>query len=131
MLGPLLLALAACQSPMERCVAQATESLRAAERELASAEATLARGHAIETRRRSIPIYTSCRAGDGRIYPCFRDWEQEVTVKVPVDLARVAARAETLRADIAALRPVAAEGAAQCRAVLGEPAEGAEPPAAG
>lgn len=80
LLAPLLFALAACQSPMERCVAQATESLRAAERELASAEATLARGHALETRRRSIPIYTSCRAGDGRVYPCFRDWEQEVTV---------------------------------------------------
>lgn len=117
------LGLAACLSPLERCVQQATESLRAAETELAELQATLARGYALEKRIVTYPVYTTCvNHGDDQIYPCFRDVARTVTKRVPVNLDVVQRRAEELRRVIPELRPAAEAGAAQCRAAYPEEA---------
>ena len=120
LLLPAFLVLAACMSPLERCVAQANRSLWAAEAELREREATLARGYALEQRTRTIPFYTTCRErvinGPDRFYTCFRDVVRTRTVRVPVDLVVIRARISALKTEISALHPAAEAAAAQCRA---------------
>ncbi|MHA6346566.1 hypothetical protein [Roseivivax sp. CAU 1761] len=111
---PLLL-LAACATPVERCVTQATEGLRAAEAELRTLEATLARGYAVEERVRSHPVFTTCGFGPER-RPCVAERVVRVPRKVPVNLVEVRRRADELRARLPELQRSADAGAGQCRA---------------
>ncbi len=118
-----LLLLAACQSPLERCVAQANRSLWDAEAELREIEATLARGYALETEERTIPFYTTCydEFAERRV-PCFEDVTHRRTVRVLVDLDVLRARRDALQASIRDLRPAAEAAAQTCRMTI--PAEG-------
>ncbi|ETX28080.1 hypothetical protein RISW2_09915 [Roseivivax isoporae LMG 25204] len=123
-----LCALAACATPVERCVSQATESLRAAEGELKELEATLARGYAVETEIRTYPVFVTCggyRTGVAP-YPCVRDRVVRSPKRVPVDLAEVRRRASDIRERLPALQASADQGAAQCRAAYAA-AAGAAP----
>ncbi|ETX14575.1 hypothetical protein OCH239_02695 [Roseivivax halodurans JCM 10272] len=112
--------LAACATPLERCVSQARASLTAAESELRELEQILARGYAIEYRTRSYPVFVTCVDGDGDPYPCVRERTQRVPKRVPVNLVRVAQRADEIRARLPALQTSADTGAAQCRNVYAD-----------
>lgn len=119
----LLPLLAACASPMERCVSQATAPLRSAERELSRLETVLARGYAIRTKE--IPTYRPelCRDSDGKIRTCFEWDEIEIETIERVDLFQVRRRADDIRARLPALQASADAGAAQCRTLLAETAK--------
>ncbi|QFS84049.1 hypothetical protein FIU97_14940 [Roseivivax sp. THAF40] len=113
------LGLAACLSPLERCVEQANRSLWAAEAELRETEATLARGFALESVESSVPFYTTCYdEGLGQRVPCFEDVTSTRTVRVPVNLDEVRRRRDDLRREIAELRPAAEAAAQTCRATI-------------
>ncbi|MGG7644882.1 hypothetical protein ACQ5SP_08775 [Rhodovulum sp. YNF3179] len=60
----LLLVLAACATPLERCVTQATRELRTVEGLIAETEANIARGYAIEEERVPYSYFTWCARGD-------------------------------------------------------------------
>ncbi|WP_306131451.1 excinuclease ABC subunit B [Roseivivax marinus] len=115
-----LLLLAACATPLERCVSQARSSLTAAETELRDLERTIARGYAIEYRVRTYPVYTTCRGYKGTIHPCWRDRVQRVPRRVNVNMDEVRRRAADLRARIPALSASADRGAEQCRATYAQ-----------
>lgn len=118
-LFPLLL-LAACATPVERCVNQASATYRAAFAELQQAEATLARGYALRRVQVSVPYFGRCRDSDGELYPCFRERYQTVTRRENVDLEQVRRRAQDLRNQLPGLQRSADAGATQCRAVYAE-----------
>lgn len=117
---PTMLILAACATPVERCVNQASAAYRATFDELREAEATLARGYALRRVQVSVPFYTTCRGPKKRRYPCFRERYQTVTRRENVDLTEVRSRTQDLRAQLPALQRSADTGATQCRAIYAE-----------
>ncbi|SIS97280.1 hypothetical protein SAMN05421759_10861 [Roseivivax lentus] len=120
---PSCLLLAACLSPLERCVEQANRSLWAAEEELREIEATLARGYALETVETTVPFYTTCYDSSlDRRVPCFEDLTRTRTIRVEVDEAELRRRRDELAAQIVVLRPGAEAAAAECRARIPEDA---------
>lgn len=58
-----LLALAACASPKERCILDATKDLRTVNALIAESEANLARGYAIDRELERRPRLTFCAGG--------------------------------------------------------------------
>ena len=59
----LVLALAACATPQERCVLNATKELRTVNSLIAESEANLARGYAIDRELERRPRLTFCAGG--------------------------------------------------------------------
>ncbi|SFE57802.1 hypothetical protein [Roseivivax sediminis] len=110
-----LLVLAACATPLERCVSQAGARVAAAEDELRELERTLARGYAVEIDVRTVPVFTTCYYGKHGRRPCVADRVQRFPRRVPVDLTEVRRRAEEIRASLPDMREAAQAGAAQCR----------------
>ncbi|WP_051153806.1 hypothetical protein [Litoreibacter arenae] len=85
LIAPLLL-LAACASPRDACLQDATKDLRIVQALIADTQATIDRGYAIQTETRTV-IYTNFCVGtglgsDGRFSFC--NYPQPVTTKKPV-----------------------------------------------
>ncbi len=118
-----VLTLAACATPLERCIASAERELRTVERLIAQTEANIERGYAVETRT------------DVRTRMVFCDWpdrpagaplrmcpvNEQVQRRVPVAIDREAERGKlaTLRERRAELAQPTAMAVQRCRAQHG------------
>lgn len=123
---PLILLAAACATPREACIAEATEDLRVVDRLIAQDEETLARGYALERRIEYRPRLTVCTGvgyggwsgyrgdyfGTGA---CIDREPTTRTVAVAVDLAGIRGRLAGLREKRAELAPEAERRVAACQ----------------
>ena len=114
-----LAALAACISPLEQCLSNATSDLRVVTRLAAATEANLARGFALETDQVVRVIRRRCssrnRNGSRSTHRCDRTLVRNVTTEVAIDLGAERAKLASLRQQQARLEANAAGAVAQCR----------------
>lgn len=111
------LAAAACASPRDACIAEATRDLRVVSDLISESEATLKRGYALEERTSVDQIFRPCRADDGKPGGC---WVPVETVKqrpVAVDLAAERGKLASLKAKKADLERRARKEIAACEAL--------------
>lgn len=119
----LLLSLAACATPQERCINDAAAPYRAALKERSEIAKSLSRGFDFVTEYETRRVFTRCKLPDGGFVGC---WDREtvpVTRRVPVDRAALQARDAQLARDLPGLERAAQRGAAACIEAL--PAEDA------
>lgn len=125
--------LAACATPQQRCIAEATQDLRVVDRLIAETEATLARGYALEQERSSRLTWTTCtrrvprHAPDGTRLPdeivsymCMENVPVTVTRPRAVDLDAERKKLATLKRKRTELARAAVAATAQCRATYPE-----------
>lgn len=113
-LAPVLLLLAACATPQERCINDAAAPYRAALKERADIAKSLARGFDIVTEYRTRRVFTRCKTKDGGWVPCWDRETSPVTRRVPVDPAELKARDAQLARDLPRLERAAERGTAAC-----------------
>lgn len=116
-----LLALTACATPREKCIADANRDLRIIRALIAETEANIARGYALEEDQeiRTRPRLCRDERSDGSSYRYFCNEIDTVTVTRPVaiDLAAEEAKLASLRERLAIVEPAANQAVAQCIAV--------------
>ncbi|KGB81109.1 MAG: hypothetical protein CL814_15015 [Confluentimicrobium sp.] len=115
----LLLPLAACATPRERCDRAATEDLRVVGALIVETEQNIARGYAIQQEVRERPRLTYCwggRGGDGHFGYAFCNDTETYTVDRPVaiDLDEERAKLATLKRKYAELKKRSALDLAAC-----------------
>jgi hypothetical protein len=113
---PLLVLLAACAPPRQRCEEAALRDIRVIDGLIAESEATLARGYAIETREVPRTIVTGCWGwgiGHGDVGFCTR-------THVRTERRPVAVNLDAERATLASLREERARKAAAVQPVLAQ-----------
>ena len=115
-----LFLLAACATPAERCLSDASAAYRAALTEQGRIAQDLGRGYTYRTKFERVTRWVTCRGPNGAPYPCRDSDMQPVTRKVPVDRAALQARLDGIVARLPALRQAAAADQAQCRALYPE-----------
>jgi hypothetical protein len=106
-----LLALSACGTPQERCIAQGTRELREIDALAQETAANLARGYAIEEELTTVPQWEECwrkTRGKGRkvvmeSYPCLGDQIVPVERHVAIDPSAEARKLRGLQDRRAAL----------------------------
>jgi hypothetical protein len=111
---PILLLLAACATPQERCINDAAAPYRAALKERAEIAKTLSRGFDYVTEYETERVFTQCRTEDGTLYPCWDRETRPVTRRVPIDRTTLEARDAQLARDLPGLERSAERGAAAC-----------------
>ena len=94
------LALAACQTPREACVSEASGELRTVDALIAETRGNLDRGYALETEQEVEVIRDTCRVeiGDDQVaeVPCDRTDVDEVQRPVAIDLNAERAKLDSL-----------------------------------
>jgi hypothetical protein len=115
----LLLALAACATPLERCIATANADARALEVELAERQLAVARGFRLETRLEPRFAMVLC-PGASAATPglCPEVVETPVTRRLPINPVIEGERIAALEAILARERARAAQSVATCRATI-------------
>jgi len=120
-----LLFLAACGTPQERCIRNATEEVRILDQLIAEAEANLARGYGYEQDQVIRYSYGHCgyyHGHDGHRYPrrCFEPYTDTVSRPVAIDPEVETRKLAGLQSRRAALAARAAAGVAACRQAFAE-----------
>lgn len=113
---PFVLLVAACATPEERCIARSTKDLRVVDALIAEAEATLARGYAVEEVHDTRLRFTFCRDDDGKRSMCWIEEPVVTTRPVAVDLEDERRKLASLRAKRDELSVRARSAIAACRA---------------
>lgn len=117
---PLLLALGACATPRQTCIAHVTHDQRVIDRLIARTQANIARGYALETRQEVVQVPDFCRvtADDGSVslVSCDRVEVQDHQVPVAVDLNAEQAKLTSLLERQRQMRAQTAAAVAQCQA---------------
>ncbi|MCQ0969941.1 hypothetical protein MLD63_05815 [Paracoccus sp. TK19116] len=124
------LALAACGTPQERCIARNTDEYRTVSSLLAEVEGNIARGYAWEERQVVRDRLTQCRDyyrdDEGKVRvgysPCWRDYVDTERYRVPIDPAAEARKRDNLAARKAALSDRAQAVVSACREAYPEEA---------
>ena len=112
----MLLLLAGCATPFERCMAPALSQLRTVETLIARTEADIARGYALERREIVTQEFVLCHDRDGRDRMCVVPVVTEVSRPVAIDRAVEAGKLATLRDRRFELRAELPRVEAACRA---------------
>lgn len=115
-----LLLLAACGTPQERCIRNATEEVRTLDLLIAETRAALARGYGYEQEQVVRYQYGHCgyyRGADGHLYPqrCFEPYTDTVSRPVAIDPEVEARKLAGLESRRAALAARGAAEVAACR----------------
>ena len=113
------LALAACASPQQTCIADATRQIAALDAQIAETRATLARGYAVDRVEVTETRTILCRGGTDEapeIDTCEEDFHRLDIRRRVVDLPTEARSLDRLTAERARLVRAAAPVIAQCRA---------------
>lgn len=118
--------LAACGTPQERCIRDVTKDLRVLDRLIATSEANLERGYALEEQPYWDSDFQFCgyRWANGRNYAhyCWVDEVSTRTVQVAINLDEEAAKLKTMRAKRSELARAAGPAIEQCRVLHPEDA---------
>ena len=121
---PLLALLAACGTPQERCIARETRDLRVLERLIATTQADIARGYAIEEYTVYVPVWRICeipvQTDPAKPAPppryCFEQEPQTRTRPKAIDLRAEGAKLDSLLERRDQLARAAEPVIAQCKA---------------
>jgi hypothetical protein len=123
-LGTLAIALAACGTPQERCIARETRDIRVLDRLIAETQGTIARGYALQTDSFVVSQTYPCqvRGPDGRTVTslCDRDEVIERTRPVAVNLEDERAKLRTMEARRTEMARAATGAVEACRAAYPE-----------
>lgn len=123
---PVLLLLAACGTPQEQCIANATRDARVVNDLIAQTQANIARGYALETVVELKSDYVDCTPLPTEEDPtpkrdmCFKDVPTEVTRPVALDLNAERAKLASLRQTQAAQANQTQSVVTQCQALYPE-----------
>lgn len=121
----LLILLAACGTPQERCIDRATREVRAVEQLLAEVEGNLARGYAWEEKsvtrvRWEVCGYRQIQRADGTIVTlpdrCMQPYTDTIRSRVAIDPESEKRKRDALIAKRRALLPQAEANIAACKA---------------
>lgn len=120
----LLALLAACASPQERCINQATKDLRAVDRLIAETEGNLQRGYALEPTTVYQNVWVPCGYAYGYGYGyghhaggmCIEEQARITTRPKAIDLAEEKRKLDQLRGKQAELNRAAKASIQQCQA---------------
>lgn len=121
---PLLAALAACATPREQCINDATRDSRVLGALINQTKGNIARGYALEQRQslRTVPGTCRGRNEDGSTFFFACDETETFTTSVPVaiDLNAERAKLESLQERLAQVLPASNQAVAQCIAIHAE-----------
>ena len=119
-----LLALAACATPRQACIADATRDLGQITRQVAQAQDNIARGYAIDSRDEVRLERDTCRGetddGVGFTYECVTPRTVRVPVRVPINALAEQARLQSLLTQQAALQAQSQPAVQACIATYPE-----------
>ncbi len=117
--APILLALVACGTPQQQCIAEASRSMNVLDRLIAETQGNIARGYAIQEFEVDRPILVDCTPDPSPTHPtpsrrtCFDDVPVSVSRPVAIDLGAEAVKLASMqkrRTEIArALQPAIAD----------------------
>ena len=111
-----LLAVVACGTPYDRCVAPVRSELRTVDRLIAETEGNIARGFAIERQPQIIQERVPCFDADGIRTWCFAPVVTETRRPVAIDRTVERGKLETLRTRRSELMALAVATESRCRA---------------
>lgn len=99
---PLLLALAACGTPQERCIDRASHDIKVMDRLIARTEGNISRGYAYVETVEYMPAFGYCnlhprKPGFEDFDDCERDVPTKVTTPVAINLAEEQAVLDSMR----------------------------------
>ncbi len=122
LLVPLCLAIAACGTPQEQCIARETRDLRVVDRLIVDTEGNLKRGYAFEDITISRSVWVTCTplpVAEGEPPPkprlCLEDTEETVTRPVAIDLDAEQSKLSGLKAKRKQLAAAGERSIAACR----------------
>ena len=117
----LMVTLAGCSTPQERCIGSVTRDLRVVDRLIAETEGNLARGYAYETVVVRRPTFIDCTPEPTLADPdparqqCLVTEERAVSSPVAIDLNAEAAKLASLKVKRAEQATTATAAVAACR----------------
>ncbi len=111
----LVLGLASCATPQQRCIAGASADVRTLKSQIETAEANIARGYALH--RQSIPITNTrvCYDAKKRPYTCHRTAYRQIETPVTIDIGNEKAKLASLKSKLGQAQRKAAAGIRACR----------------
>lgn len=119
-----LAALAACATPQEQCISDATRELRTINRLVNETERNLTRGYALETVQEVRVVESICRGenedGSTFTFECEETRTIDRQRQVAIDLDAERAKLNSLRERQARMQRQAESGVNQCRALYPE-----------
>lgn len=119
-----LAVLAACATPQEQCIADATRELRTINRLVNETERNLTRGYALETVQEVRVVDSICRGenedGSEFTFECEETRTIDRQRQVAIDLNAERAKLNSLRERQAQMQRQAESGVSQCRALYPE-----------
>ncbi len=115
-----LLALTACGTPQQRCISDASKTMRTAERNAKRIEGNIARGYAIHRQTVLVPVSDICEDAKGNSYVCVDHDHQTVETPVAIDVAEERRKLAGLRKIIQQEQPKVARATKSCIAQFPE-----------
>ncbi|MBO9478434.1 hypothetical protein J7382_12880 [Shimia sp. R11_0] len=109
-----LSSIAACATPLERCLATSERSVKRIEHAIATADANIARGYAIHRYEEPIVVPKHCHDDKGRKYRCDETEYHTLEVPVEIDIWAERERRDELRDDLIYARGQVALQSQQC-----------------
>jgi len=115
----LVLLLAACATPRQHCISDATRDLRATQALITESRRIIERGYTLDTRQRPDFRFGYCRT-HGTLHACYRNvWITEQR-RIPADIEAELAKLNVLERKAAALSKRAEAQIAQCQRLYPE-----------
>ncbi len=115
-----LLGLAACSTPQQSCIRDASANYRSMLSQISTAEQNIARGYAVHTQEVPYTYADTCYTRTGEPYSCeqtaFRTQETPVSIDVRAEQDKLNA----LRARLPGVKAATDEAVAQCRIIYPE-----------
>ena len=119
---PLLLSLAACGTPQQRCVAGVSHDMTVLDRLIAETQGNVTRGYAYKNNVIDMPTWVDCRRAPTEADPspqpelCFDDVPTTVREPAAIDLAAEAAKLDSMRKRRAQMAVALQPAIADCQA---------------
>ena len=118
----LLLSLAACATPSQKCVLDANADLRAMRNDIKELQATVDRGYGIREITQYVPVRSTCERTSGQrtvSYACTQYEFRTQEVRYTVDLPALREKLDLLKAQLPNIQAKADLAVAQCEATYG------------
>ena len=116
-----LVALAACATPREQCINDASRDTRILSALVNQTKGNISRGYALEQRQEVRTVRSTCRGrnadGSRFLFPCEDTSTINTTVPVAIDLNAEQAKLASLQERLAQSQPAANQAVAQCIAI--------------